>query len=79
MLGTLLNNVKDALVYALHGTFLIGAMLVGIAFIVNFFLKEIPLRKRMSPAGALSEGGAPPEMPLAESEQFIPALGTAAT
>jgi EmrB/QacA subfamily drug resistance transporter len=61
-LQIMLGNVKEALVYGLHGTFLIGAALVAVAFVANFFLKEIPLRKRMAPAAAMAEGGHEPEM-----------------
>ena len=46
LLHALLQNVHDALVKGLHAIFLIGAMLMTIGIVVNFFLKEIPLRKR---------------------------------
>lgn len=60
LLQTLMGSVKDSLVYALDGVFLIGTILVMSAFVVNFFLKEIPLRKKLvgaeAPEAARSEG-----------------------
>ena len=45
LLQVLLSNVKESLVYAIQGTFLLAAGLIAVACVVNFFLKEIPLRK----------------------------------
>ena len=45
LLQTLLTNVKDSLVYAIQGSFQLAAILLALACVVNFFLKEIPLRK----------------------------------
>ena len=54
LLGTLLVNVRDSLAYALQGVFLASAVLMGIAFVSSFFLKEIALRKTVGeqPSGA---------------------------
>ncbi len=40
------NHVRQALLQGLHQIFLIGSVLMVFAVIVNFFLKEIPLRKK---------------------------------
>jgi EmrB/QacA subfamily drug resistance transporter len=42
----LLGNVRQALFQGLHQIFVIGSMLMVVAVIVNFFLKEVPLRKK---------------------------------
>ena len=46
LLHVLLNNVHDALVRGLHAIFLVGAVLMTVAVVVNLFLREVPLRKR---------------------------------
>lgn len=70
VLNALLGDVRDALVGALQGVFLMGAVLSAVALVANFFLKEIPLRKRqaraevteaISPKGALATGRAASE------------------
>jgi EmrB/QacA subfamily drug resistance transporter len=61
LLGQLLGNVREALVYALSGVFLIGAVVVAIAGVANLFLPEIALRKGFGPedrAEAASPEGA---------------------
>ncbi len=45
LLATLLDNVKESLVYAIQGSFLLAAILLGVALAVNFFLQDIPLKK----------------------------------
>lgn len=45
LLQMLLQNSKESLFYAIQASFFLGAALVAIGFVVNFFLKEIPLRK----------------------------------
>lgn len=40
----LVDMLREALSYSLSGVFLSGAIVIGIAFILTFFLKEIPLR-----------------------------------
>ncbi len=74
LLGALLGNVRDALVYAINGVFVIGAIVVAAGFVSNFFLKDIPLRKTFadadkaglaSPEGALATGEAPNLRPAA--------------
>jgi len=45
LLLLLLDNVKESLVFAIQGSFLLGAVLMVPACLVNFFLREIPLRK----------------------------------
>jgi uncharacterized membrane protein len=45
MLNSLLTTLKNALCSGLSEGFLICFCVVIAAFVVNFFLKEIPLRK----------------------------------
>jgi MFS family permease len=47
LLHALLNNVRDGLIQGLHAIFLMGAVLMTVAVVVNFFLREVPLRKRI--------------------------------
>ena len=54
LLQALMNNVHDALVKGLHAIFLVGAILMAAATVVNLFLREVPLRKR-APAGVVAE------------------------
>ena len=69
---TLLNNVRESLVYAIDGAFLIGAVLVAVACLVNFFLPELPLRK------TFAEGArAPLEAVAAASPEDALATGQA--
>jgi len=49
LLQTLLAGTKDALVYAITGVFLISMFLSLVAFVINFWLKEIPLRASFAP------------------------------
>jgi hypothetical protein len=46
MLQQLLANVRLALLAGLHSIFVMGAILMVAAVAVNFFLKEVPLRKK---------------------------------
>ena len=46
MLRQLLGNVRQALLAGLHSIFVMGAILMVVAVAVNFFLKEVPLRKK---------------------------------
>jgi hypothetical protein len=41
-----LANVRLALLAGLHSIFVMGAILMVAAVAVNFFLKEVPLRKK---------------------------------
>jgi EmrB/QacA subfamily drug resistance transporter len=59
LLATLLNNVKESLVYAIQGSFILAAILLGITLVVNIFLKEIPLRKRDENVAAEVNAAAP--------------------
>jgi EmrB/QacA subfamily drug resistance transporter len=52
LLNGLLVITRDALVSALDVVFLVGAVLIAVSFVSNFFLKEVPLRKRNAPATA---------------------------
>ncbi|MEE9198926.1 MAG: hypothetical protein V3U26_03920 [Dehalococcoidia bacterium] len=45
ILQSLVTAMKDALATSLHDVFVLGAIMMGIAVLVIFFLKEIPLRK----------------------------------
>ena len=49
LLQTLLDNTKDALVHAITGVFLISMFLSIVALVLNFWLKEIPLRTSFAP------------------------------
>jgi hypothetical protein len=75
LLQTLLGNVKDSLVYAIQGSFLLGAVLMAVACAVNFFLKEVPLRKsfaeEVQPALAAAEAN--PEGPYQTTGAALPA------
>jgi hypothetical protein len=46
LIRRLLANVRDALYQGLHHIFIIGAILMVGAVIVNLFLGEVPLRKK---------------------------------
>ena len=46
LLHRLLENVRNALVHGLHAIFVIGALLMVVAVVVNLFLREVPLQKR---------------------------------
>ncbi len=61
LLQTLLGNVKESLVYAIQGSFLLAAVLLAAACVVNFFLKEIPLRKSCDDAPAQAAAAASPD------------------
>jgi MFS family permease len=52
LLLLLLSNVKESLVFAIQGSFLLGAALMVPACLVNFFLQEIPLRKSFTEEAA---------------------------
>jgi heme exporter protein D len=60
LLHVLMNNVHDALVDGLHAIFLVGAILMTVATIVNLFLREVPLRKRVAGA-VMAEQAQPPQ------------------
>ncbi len=55
------TNVKDSLVYAIQGSFMLSAILMAIACVVNFFLQEIPLRKTFEETPAQAVAAASPE------------------
>lgn len=55
LLHRLLENVRDALVHGLHSIFVIGALLMVAAVVVNLFLREVPLLKRNAVPGATPE------------------------
>ncbi len=59
ILGQLLGNVKVALVNGIGGVFLIGAIVVAAATVINVFLPEIPLRKTFAPPEATAEVASP--------------------
>ena len=42
----ILQNLRQALSSALSEVFLIGLIVIAIAFVISFFVKEIPLRKQ---------------------------------
>ncbi len=63
LLHRLMENVRNALVHGLHAIFVIGALLMVIGVVVNFFLREVPLQKR-----AAAPPAAAPESQAAEVE-----------
>jgi hypothetical protein len=68
LLQSLVDTMKNSLVYAIQGSFLLGAVLMAGACVVNFFLKEIPLRKSNAPVVQDAAQGAPagePGLPVA--------------
>jgi EmrB/QacA subfamily drug resistance transporter len=68
LLDHLFLNVRDSLVYALNGVFLIAAIVVAAAGVLNFALREIPLRKTFESAVAPT-AVKPAEQP---AEQAVP-------
>jgi EmrB/QacA subfamily drug resistance transporter len=62
LLNGLLVITRDALVSALDVVFLVGAVLIAVSFVSNFFLKEVPLRKRNAP-GAAQPAAQPADQP----------------
>jgi EmrB/QacA subfamily drug resistance transporter len=61
LLQLLLGNVKESLVYAIQGSFLLGAVLMALACVVNFFLKEVPLKKTFDDAPGQAAAAASPD------------------
>jgi hypothetical protein len=60
----LLQAVKAGLTSGVHNVFVLGTILMCIAFVATFFLKEIPLRggKRTTGAGEPADEAAPMAM-----------------
>ncbi|MFQ5875755.1 MAG: MFS transporter, partial [Dehalococcoidia bacterium] len=54
LLQSLLAAMKDALASSLHDVFVLSAVVVALAVVALFFLKEIPLRKAHAPPSAPS-------------------------
>ena len=54
LLHTLLDNVRDALVIGLHEIFVIGAILMTVGVVFNFFLRDVTLRKKGEPMPEVS-------------------------
>jgi MFS family permease len=46
LIQRLFGNVRQALLEGLHSIFVMGAVLMSVAVVVNFFLREVPLRKK---------------------------------
>ena len=55
LLHKLLANVRAALVEGLHSIFVMGAILMVVAMIVNLFLREVPLRKKVHASATNAE------------------------
>jgi len=55
MLQQLWSNVRLALLAGLHSIFVMGAVLMVVAVAVNFFLREVPLRKKHHASVAAGE------------------------
>jgi len=68
LLQTLLDNVKTSLVYAIQGSFLLAAVLLGVALVVNFFLQDIPLKKGFEDAPATEVNAAAPNATAAPGQ-----------
>ena len=68
LLTVLLENVKESLVYAIQGSFLLATILLGIALVVNFFLKDIPLKKRGEETAAAEVNAAAPNATAAPGQ-----------
>jgi hypothetical protein len=52
LLNLLFKNVKTALEHGVEFIFFIGAIILSAAVVLNFFLKEIPLRGKSAPEAA---------------------------
>ncbi len=52
----LLGLMRSALAHAIADIFLVSVVIVALAFVVTFLLKEIPLRKTMGPEPAVEPG-----------------------
>jgi MFS family permease len=46
LIQRLFGNVRQASLEGLHSIFVMGAVLMSVAVVVNFFLREVPLRKK---------------------------------
>ena len=68
LLPVLLTNVKESLVYAIQGSFLLAAVLLAIALIVNFFLQDLPLKKRGEDTVAAEVNAAAPNATAAPGQ-----------
>ncbi len=68
LLATLLDNVKESLVYAIQGSFLLAAILLGVALAVNFFLQDIPLKKGFEDTPAAEVNAAAPNATAAPGQ-----------
>jgi hypothetical protein len=55
ILRQLLGNVRQALLAGLHSIFVMGAILMVLGLAVNFFLREVPLRKKHHAAAVAVE------------------------
>jgi EmrB/QacA subfamily drug resistance transporter len=67
---TVHDDFLQAFAHSLHGVFLFGAALALVPFVLSWFLKEVPLRDTLSPAGELATveeatGAATPDERLA--------------
>jgi len=62
--GQLLEAVKVGLTSGVHNVFMLGTILMCVAFAATFLLKEIPLRggRRTSSAGESTEEAVPMAM-----------------
>jgi EmrB/QacA subfamily drug resistance transporter len=51
---TVHEDFLHAFAHSLHGVFLFGTVLAVVPFVLSWFLKEVPLRDTLSPAGELA-------------------------
>ncbi len=54
--------LREAMSYALSGVFLLGAIVVSLALVLTFFLKEIPLRSANNKPESLEEESSNPQV-----------------
>jgi len=55
------NDFLQAFAHSLHGVFLFGLALTVLPFVLSWFLKEVPLRTTLAPAGEATVAGATPD------------------
>ncbi len=71
LLQLLMGNVRTSLFDAIDAVFVLGAILLAVAFLINLFLPELPLRK------SFGEATPPRDRPAAtEAQGAVPALTT---
>jgi hypothetical protein len=69
-----MGRAREAFAASITETFLIAAVLMGVAFVISTFLKEIPLRKSHAqrPGEAATEPGLPRDVFPVRDEPGVP-------